>query len=117
VRPAAASAGPAASGDLRPLTTYRFPARPAAGLPARVTVADSAGRLVASYRLPGDAASHPMLVTVLGADLVLEGRTPAGVLTLRLFDQNGAASADEVAGRWALGAAGGELRARHRSTR
>jgi hypothetical protein len=53
-----------------------------------------------------------MVVTVLDTDLVLQGETPSGVLTLQLFGQNDAATTDAVAGRWWLGEQKGELRGR-----
>jgi len=96
----------------RTVAAYRFTTPRDAALPAQVTVADSAGALVASYRLPGDRTARPMVVTVLDTDLVLQGETPSGVLTLQLFRQNDAAATDAVGGRWWLGEQKGELRGR-----
>jgi hypothetical protein len=100
------------------VAVYRFARRDAAGLPAEVTLADSAGRLVAAYRLAGDAAggaggaARAMAVTAAGTDLVLRADTPAGPLTVRLDGQNDGSAAGPVAGRWWLGEARGLLRAR-----
>ena len=77
-----------------------------------MTVADSLGALVASFRLPGEPTARPMLVTVLDTDLVLQGETPSGVLTLQLYRQNDSDTTDAVAGRWWLGDREGELRER-----
>jgi hypothetical protein len=100
--------------DLSPRTVaaYRFAALGRAGLPAEVTVADSAGQIVASYRLSGDRAAHPMVVTAFDTDLVLQGETPSGVLTLQLYRQNDPQAAGAVTGRWWLGSQRGELRGR-----
>ena len=109
-RPAAhADAGAAA---VRPLASYRLAAARRAALPAEVTVADSAGALVASYRLPGTADARPMAVTVIGTDVVLQGETPAGVLTLQLYGQNDADAAAPVEGRWSRAGQEGSLHGR-----
>lgn len=109
VRRLAAPAGLVAT---RTLAVYQLTAPRATGMPARVTVADSASRLVASFRLAGAGSARPMLVEVLGSDLVLQGETPDGVLTLRLYDGNGSAPQDTVSGRWWLGHQEGALRGR-----
>lgn len=97
----------------RTVGTYRFAGGRAEGLPAEVTLVDRGGELVATYRLPGQRVAEPMLVTLLDADIVLQAETDKGVLTLRLFQQNGeAAPADGVLGRWTLGSRSGELRGR-----
>src|SRR5258708_1438018 len=67
---------------LRPVGTYRFVEPRYASMPTDVTVADSSGTLVASFRLPGESAAHHMTVDVLDAGIVLQGQTPSGVLTL-----------------------------------
>ena len=129
IRPAAAQQG-AASGLARPVfasaarssrvvprtvARYHFAPRRAtgahvAGIPELVTVADSAGQLVASFRLRGDRVSYPMLVTLIGSDLVLQGATPAGVLTLRLDRQSEPeALSRNLSGRWYLGGDEGRL--------
>jgi hypothetical protein len=105
---------PAAAPRVRPVAVYRFARRDAAGLPAEVTLADSAGRLVAEYRLAGDRMSHAMTVTTVATDLVLRAETPSGPLTVRLDGQNDGSALGPVAGRWWLGDARGALRARAR---
>ena len=52
-----------------------------------------------------------MMVEVLGNDLVLQGNTPSGVLTLVLYGQSDGATAP-LTGRWMLGTEQGELRGR-----
>jgi hypothetical protein len=96
---------------VRPLAVYRFTTSRVAGLPAEVTVADSAGQLVASYRLPGDRADQPMLALIVGDDLVLQAETPRGVLTLQLRQQADA-EPTVVTGTWRLEDREGSLRGR-----
>ena len=107
VRPATLTANPA----VRTVAAYRFLAPRAAGLPIEVVLADSAGRLVGTYRTEGSPAHLPLEVTVLETDIVLQAQTDSGLLTLRLLGQNDATVRD-VVGRWWLGARSGELRGR-----
>jgi len=104
---AAVTADPAL---VRPVAVYQFVASHDAGIPKEVTVSDSAGVLVATFRLPGAAATRPMMVEVLNNDLVLQGETPWGVLTLVLY-QNDQEPVSAVVGRWILGDKEGKLRA------
>ncbi|AHG93379.1 hypothetical protein J421_5844 (plasmid) [Gemmatirosa kalamazoonensis] len=97
---------------VRPIASFRFVPVRGLDMPAQVTVADSAGVLVASYRLAGSRADIPMQVDILESDLVLQGETPSGALTLVLHQESDAASARVSGGRWWLGDASGELRAR-----
>lgn len=107
-----ANTGPVpASATVVPVAVYRFRAAHAAGIPAQITVADSAGQLVASFRLPDEARSHPMMVDADGGGLVLQGETPAGILTL-LFSDPDANSAGATAGHWWLEGRDGDLRGR-----
>ena len=106
------TAGGAAEGAPRTVATYRFTGARDAAMPTQVTIADSAGVLVASFRLPGDRAARPMAVDLTEADLVLQGETPAGMLTLRFYQRGDAAAAGLVAGRWWLGTQDGPLRGR-----
>lgn len=96
---------------VRKLATYDFDS-PLEGMPARVTVADSAGTLVASFRARGTRFDQPMKVAVADRDILLEGQTVRGLLTIVLYDQNDAVPAGSIIGTWALGAYQGELRAR-----
>jgi hypothetical protein len=79
-------------------------------MPAQVTVADSAGALVAAFRLSGNRGAGPMTVDVLSNDLVLTGQTPSGMLTLVLYRQNDPEAAGAFVGSWSLGVHQGELR-------
>jgi hypothetical protein len=122
-RPAAAQspryAPPAASGAtvtvdsvVRTVARFRFIPRRGLDMPAQITVADSAGVLVASYRRPGAQAASPMMVQILDTDLLLQSETPSGVLTVVLYQQNDPAPAGVTLGRWWLGEQSGELRTR-----
>jgi hypothetical protein len=113
VRPAVARA--VATPDtvqLRTLAVYRFGASQIAGMPSQVTLADSAGELVATFRRPGAPSSAPMVVDVLGTDITLHGATPSGVLTLVLYGQNDPDASGALTGHWTLGTRQGELRGR-----
>ena len=103
---------PAAAAS-RVVASYRLNAR-GAGLPAQVTVADSLGRLVASFRAAGSRREQPMTVTVMGTDLVLQGQTTEGVVTLVLGRQNDADSAARVTGSWSVAERRGALRGKSR---
>lgn len=95
---------------LRTLAVYHFTASSISGLPSQVTVADSAGALVATFRRAGTSTVTPMLVDVLDTDITLHGATPSGVLTLVLFGQNDPTITDALIGRWTLGDRQGVLR-------
>jgi hypothetical protein len=97
---------------VRTLAVYRFSASSVQGLPSQVTVADSAGELVATFLRPGTRTAIPMLVDVLDTDITLHGATPAGVLTLVLYGQNDSDASGTMVGRWTLGERAGELRGR-----
>lgn len=95
----------------RVVATYDFGAKHRAiAFPSIVTVSDSAGTLVASASIPGSRNEIPMVVTVLDSDLVLQGETSDGVLTMVLDRQNEGGKASLTTGRWALGKAEGQLR-------
>jgi hypothetical protein len=113
VRPAVGHAGSNPDTvQLRTLAVYRFGPTQLAGMPSEVTVADSAGELVATFRRPNTRDSVPMVVDVLGTDITLHGATPAGVLTLVLYGQNDPDASRALVGRWTLGGRQGELRGR-----
>jgi hypothetical protein len=97
----------------RVLASYRLAGTRDVALPSQVVVADSAGMLVASYRAPGRPA-QPMSVTVMGTDLVLQGQTASGLLTLVLARQNDADSSARLAGHWSLDDRRGSLRGQAR---
>jgi len=97
----------------RVLAQYAFTTTPRhSAFPVTITVADSAGSFVASARIPGSPAATPMTVTVLDSNLVLQGATPDGVLTLVLDRQNEGGITPLTSGRWSLGYAEGSLRSR-----
>lgn len=95
----------------RVVATYTLGApRYAMPFPAIVTVADSAGTLVASARLTGEAQAQPLAVSVIENDLVLQGETAHGILTLVLDKQAAGTEGKVTSGRWALGTTEGKLR-------
>ncbi|MFN8669474.1 MAG: hypothetical protein U0164_19965 [Gemmatimonadaceae bacterium] len=97
----------------RVVATYQFGApRYAMALPTTVTVADSAGTLVARARLKGETTERPLAVSVIENDLVLQGETTQGVLTIVLDRQATGTEGKLTSGRWAVGDAQGTLRAR-----
>ena len=107
-----ASAQPVPSAS-RIVATYDFGfARRAVAFPSIVTVADSAGTLVAQAAITGQRREVPMTVTILETDLVLQGETPDGVLTMVLDRQNEGGNTRVASGRWMLGTAEGTLRGR-----
>ena len=112
VRPIALHTAVAVAPAARTVAVYHFGSPRAVGLPTLVTLADSAGKLMAAFSLAGSGAAHPMTVDVLDSDLVLKGATPAGLLTLVLYRQNDSDAADAWVGRWSLGDYQGELRGR-----
>jgi hypothetical protein len=95
----------------RIVALYHF-ATTGGGMPSEVTLADSAGVLVANYRLWGANRAEPMMVDFVNTDLVLQGQTPSGVLTLLLNQQPVPETGSIVIGRWMLENRQGELRAR-----
>jgi len=111
VRLAAARTAPSSGAEVRTVAVYRLVAFHSSGLPSQVVVSDSAGRLVAAYRLRDEARSYPMMIDVSGAGLVLQGETPSGTLTLFLYDpstpSDGRGRAD---GHWWQGDREGGLR-------
>jgi hypothetical protein len=106
-------AGPGSPRSARVVATYEFGAgRSLQAFPLRVVVADSAGVLTASAVIPGETETLPMTVTPMESDLVLQGETPEGVLTLVLEQQNKGGSERLTSGRWILGSVEGSLRGR-----
>jgi len=79
--------------------------------PRSVTVADSAGTILARINVAGTSRSIPMLVTVIESDLVLQGETPSGLLTIVLDKQNEGGGTRLATGSWTLGRTQGRLRA------
>jgi hypothetical protein len=101
------------TGAARVVASYDFWNAPRdAAFPRSVTVADSAGTIVAHIDLAGDSKSIPMTVTVIERNLVLQGQTADGVLTLVLDRQNEGGVTKLTSGTWTLGKAQGTLRGR-----
>jgi hypothetical protein len=98
------------AGAARVVATYDFRnATASTRFPRSVTIADSAGAILARLDLAGTVRSIPMLVTVIENNLVLQGDTPDGVLTLVLDKQNEGGSTRLSSGTWTLGKAEGKL--------
>jgi hypothetical protein len=95
---------------VRTVAVYKFTSPREMGLPSEVTLSDSTGQLVATFRLPGARTADPMMVEILDNDLVLQGQTPVGVLTLVLYRQAIADKAGDFIGRYTLAGWHGELR-------
>lgn len=81
------------------------------GFPTSVTVADSAGSIRATVQMNGNTRETiPMEITVIESNLVLQGMTPEGVLTLVLDRQNEGGNTKLTTGTWTLGQYQGRLR-------
>jgi hypothetical protein len=92
----------------RTVAIYNFGVSRSAGVPSQLTVLDSAGTYLASFRLPGSSVTHEMSVDANQGDLYLQGVTPSGVLTLVLYPSE-TDDAGAVIGRWQVGTSQGEL--------
>ena len=104
---------PAEAPAIRTVAVYRFTASRILRLPTTIIVADSAGQLVANFRLPNVSQPGAMSVEVMGNDIILQGETPRGLLTLVLYRQNSAEIPSSFVGYWSLGnEEHGELRGR-----
>lgn len=98
-------------GGARIVAAYDFRNAPREGVfPRSVTVADSAGTILARVDVAGEQRSFPMTVTVIESNLVLQGQTPDGLLTLVLDRQNEGGETKLTSGTWTLGAKSGQLR-------
>ncbi len=110
----AASAQGAHDRSPRVIATYHFGAtNRAIAFPTTIVVADSAGTLVANARMAGEHRMRPLQVSVLDSDLVLQGETRDGTLTLVLGKQAVSDAPRDAEGRWSLGDVEGRLRTRH----
>lgn len=107
-RPASATVT-APDASVRTVAIYRFARSREAGMPSEVTLADSAGTIVASYRLSGTGVVQPMTVEVFAADVLLEAQTPAGPLTIVIYQVGDPDWSSALLGRWMLGDKHGEL--------
>jgi hypothetical protein len=96
--------------SIRTLAVYRLSTTGENHLPAQLSLADSAGVVLASVSFDDGRAPVPMEVTLREADLVVRGDTPAGRLTLWLDGQNeNSAPIARLTGRWRLGSEQGAL--------
>ena len=96
--------------SVRTLAVYRLSTTGENHLPAQLSLADSAGVVLASVSFDDGRAPVPMEVTLREADLVVRGDTPAGRLTLWLDGQNeNSAPTARLTGRWRLGSEQGAL--------
>lgn len=102
----------AAPADVRRVVaTYDFGSRPRdIAFPRMVSVVDSAGTLIGKASILGDSREIPLTVTIMNSDLVLQGQTADGVLTLVLENQNDVGAKGGTTGRWILGNIRGTLR-------
>jgi hypothetical protein len=104
---------PVALTDLvHPIATYRFVGWRGAGLPTEVSLGDSAGTLVASYRTARMPDARPMSVYVVGEDVYLIGETTRGPLTIEFYERSRGSGDRALTGRWTLGDQAGDLRGR-----
>src|SRR6185369_16979670 len=85
------------------LAIYKFTASRILRLPTTITVADSAGQLIANFRLANASEVGAMSVDVMGNDIILQGETPRGLLTLVLYRANAADVPSSFIGYWSLG--------------
>ncbi len=104
-----AASAPADEAVLRTVAIYKFARSRDAYMPSEVTVADSSGTLVASYRVKGSGTVRPMTVEPLAADLLLQAQTDAGVLTFVIFGHGDPDVKSPQLGMWMLGARQGDL--------
>lgn len=102
-----------AANPVRILAVYEVLGTPTnSAFPRQITVADSAGALLATVDMAGENSTVPMTVTVIDANLVLQGETSSGLLTLVLDNQNAGGTAKLANGTWTLGRSQGTLRGR-----
>ena len=117
VRPVAYRAAATTDAPLaRTVAVYRLAGSRELDMPTQVTIADSAGTLVAAFRLSHGPA-YPMSVDLVDSNLRLQGATRSGVLTIVLYQPAESPAVGAVIGRWTLGEHEGELRARAASSR
>jgi hypothetical protein len=97
---------------VHPIATYRFVGWRGADLPTEVSLADSAGTFVASFRTPRTNVAHPMSVDVRGENVYMIGETSAGTLSIEFYERTRGSRDGVIEGRWTLGTRSGELRGR-----
>ena len=98
---------------VRIVASYELRGAPGnSAFPRQIVIADSAGVILANVDVAGEYRSIPMAVTVIETNLVLQGETRAGLLTLVLDNQNEGGATRLVTGTWTLGRNEGTLRGR-----
>ena len=111
--PASAQRALVTGAPVRVVASYDFRNAPRdVAFPRTLTVADSAGALLASVSTANGVRTIPMTVTVIERSLVLQGLTDDGVLTLVLDRQNEGGRIALASGSWTLGTRQGQLRGR-----
>jgi hypothetical protein len=91
--------GPTEPWSAKPIGKYELILNiPEGPMPVELTVSESAGTLTAMFWKVGDNDGHFVKPTVKGNDLVLEGTTPHGALTITLRHHG-----PKLAGVWQLG--------------
>jgi hypothetical protein len=92
--------------DAHPVGTYNLEITlPERVMPARLTVTEVDGKLVASLWPEGDNDAHEMSVSVKDTDLVFDADAPKGHVQLVLQHEG-----DRIAGSWTFGPDRGTLR-------
>lgn len=106
---AAAPATPtinAARWDARPVGVYNLELTlPERQMPARLTVSEVDGKLVASLLPEGDNEAHEMAITVKDTALFFDAEAPRGHVQIVLQHEG-----DRIAGSWSMGFQRGTLR-------
>ena len=97
--------GPAEAWSEKPVGKYDIVINiPEGAMPVEITVSESQGGLMAQFYKVGDNDAHLMTAAVKGTDLVLNGTTPHGALTIQI-KHHGA----KLSGIWQLGEDRGTL--------
>lgn len=96
----------AARWDSRPVGVYNLELTlPERLMPARLTVSEADGKIVASLLPEGDNEAHEMAVTVKDTDLFFDAEAPRGHVQIVLQHEG-----DRIAGSWSMGFQRGSLR-------
>jgi hypothetical protein len=111
--PLAAQQAAAPAQTQRIVATYDFKlGQRDAAFPRSVTLSDSAGTLVAHALNATTQRAVPLAVTIMQSDLILQGETTDGMLTMILNRANEGGSTYPAGGIWTLGDRHGTLAAR-----
>lgn len=99
---------------VRTIAIYSFEGARDPSMPSAVTIVDSAGTIIGTYRVRGNSDERVMNAEVEGMDLRLEAATPSGELTIVIYEIGERPRSTTVVGRWMLGNKQGELVRRSR---